>query len=158
MGITPVKNGFVQTVYADFMGQATNGMLANSSDINLCDSVYTGDIKGYAGRCYGLKAGKIVSYADGLEPVVCVFHQQMNSDDEGNYDEGTCTVLRSKRIGGRIFVEVSGISEITEDTTLSVDSDGKFTTGSGTSLAEHVKVVGEYSPVDSKALVEIEVF
>lgn len=158
MGITPVKNGFVQTVYADFMGQATNGMLANASDINLCDSVYTGDIKGYAGRCYGLKGGKIVSYTDGLEPVICVFHQQMNSDDDGNYDEGTCTVLRSKRIGGRVFVEVSGTTEITEDTTLSIDSDGKFTSESGTSLASHVKVVGEYSPVNEKALVEIEVF
>lgn len=158
MGITPVKNGFVQTVYADFMGQAVNGMLANASDINLCDTVYTGDIKGYAGRCYGVKAGKLVVYADGSEPVICVFHQQMNSDDDGNYDEGTCTVLRSKRIGGRIFVEVSGSAEITEDTTLNIDGDGKFTTDSGTSLGAHVKVIGSYTPVDKKALVEIEVF
>lgn len=163
MGLTPIKNGFIQTTYADVFGKAVNGMLAYASDVNLTDGVYVGDIeKAYAGRCYALKDGKLTTLTDGStdEPVIVCFDQSMDSDVDGNFRGDVAKVLRTKRVGGRVWVEVTVASGSTVDDTaeLKVASTGAFTTSTGVDVSSKVKVVGTYPVVDSKALCLVEVF
>lgn len=162
MGITPKLNGFVQDTYADFMGRAVNGMLANASDVNLTDGVFVGEVKkAYAGHCYGLKDGALVAMASGIEPVFVCFEQgAMDSDDDGNYEVGTAKVLRSARVGGRIWIEVVAKgATVDSSAVLYAGTDGKITDAAeGTDISTHAKVVGTYTATDGKALCLVEVF
>lgn len=159
MGLNPVKNGFVQDTYADFMGQAVNGMLANASDVDLCDGLYVGDVeKAYAGRCYGNDHGVLKALTATDEPVICVFTQSMDSDTDGNFYDGVAKCLRSARVGGRVWVEVTATgTTVTPDTALKVASTGAFTDGDGVDVSSVVKVCGTFAVTDSKALVLVEV-
>lgn len=158
--MTPIKNGFVQDTYADFMGKAANGMLAMASDINLVDGVFVGDVeKAYAGRCYALKDGTLSALTADDEPCVVVLNYAMRSDTDGNYSENVATVLRSARVGGRIWVEVTATgTTITSATKLHVATTGAFTDAeSGVDVSAKIKVVGTYTVADSKALCLVEV-
>lgn len=158
--MTPSKNGFVQDAYADFMGAGVAGMVAEASDVVLIDGVFVGDVgKAYAGRCYGLTDGKLEALTATNEPVVVTLAYSMSSDAEGNYAENVATVMRSDRVGGRIWVEVtSSATTITSATKLFVASTGAFTDAEGgVDVSDKIKVVGAYTVSDSKALVLVEV-
>ncbi len=161
MGITPKKNGFVQDGYADFMGRAVAGMLANASDINLTDAVFVGDLqKVYAGRCYGWDAGVLKTVTADIEPVIAVFEQgAMDSDEDGNFKTDVAHVIRSARVGGRVWVEVVAKGSTVDSTAaLHAGTDGKLTDAAdGVDVSAKIKVVGEYAVIDGKALVLVEV-
>ncbi len=160
MGITPKKNGFVQDTYADFMGQAANGMLAFASDIDLTDGVFVGDVaKAYAGRCYGLKDGSLIALDASSEPVVVVLQYGMDSDDDGSFANEVAKVIRSNRVGGRIWCEVIAKGASVDSTAaLHVNADGKLTDASdGVDVSAHIKVVGSFVATDGKALCLVEV-
>lgn len=156
----PSKNGFVQDTYSDFMGKAVNGMLAFASDVNLVDGVVVADVeKAYAGRCYGFDGEKLVTLTATTEPVVVILNYAMATDENGNYSDNVATVLRSARVGGRVWVEVTSTNTtITSASELKVATTGAFTDGStGIDVSAKIKVVGSYTVTDGKALCLVEV-
>lgn len=123
---TPVRNGFVQDTYADQMESAYAGMLANASDINLCDSYIAGD----TADPNGLLAGIGVVETESTDPTrpgvneqianypaagaavadfagITIRSEQMGTNADGNpckFAGEMINVLRSKRVGGRPWV------------------------------------------------------
>lgn len=158
--MTPSKNGFIQDQYADFMGAGVAGMVANASDVVLIDGVFVGDVeKAYAGRCYGLTDGKLATLTATAEPVIVTLAYSMETDSDGNYSSNVATVMRSARVGGRVWVDVTSTeTTISSATKLYVASTGAFTTTEGgVDVSEKIKIVGSYTVKDSKALVLVEV-
>ena len=124
---SPVVNAFGQDTYFDQQGTALAGMLANASDINLVDAAVVGEELDFAvcGRFYPLKVDtsiirpgvnteKITSYDDATlssppdEWCVVVRNQQVqtNAENESGWEsKRMANVLRTSRVGGRIWVE-----------------------------------------------------
>lgn len=125
----PRKHGFAQEQYYDQQATALPGMLANASDINLCDSAFISDT--YPD---GLTAGTAVCAVPAtksnrpgvnfamVRPMypgatgndiagIVVRNQWMRTNDKGEacfFKEDICNVLRTSRIGGRIWVKFVG--------------------------------------------------
>lgn len=118
------KFGFVQSAVYDQMGIALEGRLANASDINLCDAYSIGEANGViVGRGVALssisgakKPGindyKVVlptssSVATDFAGILVRTDTGRTDADGNNYmgyqEQGT--VLRSARVGGRIWVK-----------------------------------------------------
>ena len=118
------KFGFVQSSVYDQMGVALEGRLANASDINLCDAYSIGESGGIpVGRGVSLSAisGAIkagINNEKALLPTssslatdfagVLVRTDTGHTDANGvNYmaEQEMGTILRSTRVGGRIWVK-----------------------------------------------------
>lgn len=116
------KFGFVQSSVDDQMGIALEGRLANASDINLCDGISAGaDIPvGYgvkkAALSGAIKAGindeKVVlpastDTAAAFAGIVVRTETGHTNTDGVSYvaEKEIATVLRSSRVGGRIWVK-----------------------------------------------------
>lgn len=125
----PRKHGFAQEQYYDQQATALPGMLANASDINLCDSAFISDT--YPD---GLTAGTAVCAVPAtksnrpgvnfamVRPMypgatgnaiagIVVRNQWMRTNDKGEacfFKEDICNVLRTSRVGGRIWVKFVG--------------------------------------------------
>ena len=123
-GFRGTSGGAVQTSYTDQPGQAVDGMLMFSSDINLCDAVYVGETNGIAaGRGVKVAAGSdtislqrpnlVASLPESGDTAaaligIVVFDEQMQSDANGIPGVGyerMAMLLRSSRVGGRIYVK-----------------------------------------------------
>lgn len=116
------KFGFVQTTVTDQIGVALEGRLANASDINLCDGVSAGENVpvGY-GVVYSALAGALKAGINSEQvklPTasaqaadfggIVVRTETGHTDANGvNYtaEKEIATVLRSDRVGGRIWVK-----------------------------------------------------
>lgn len=116
------KFGFVQTTVTDQIGVALEGRLANASDINLCDGVSAGENipVGY-GVVYSALAGALKAGINSEQvklPTasaqaadfggIVVRTETGHTDVNGvNYtaEKEIATVLRSDRVGGRIWVK-----------------------------------------------------
>lgn len=118
------KFGFVQSAVYDQMGVSLEGRLANASDINLCDAYSVGEEAGI-----GVGLGVSISALSGvLKPGVnseevklpttsstaADFGGILIRTDTGHTDANgknymahkeMATVLRSKRVGGRVWVK-----------------------------------------------------
>lgn len=189
---SPVRNGFVQNAYADQMETAYVGMLANASDINLCDSYVAGDDADPDGLLAGIgivetestdptrpgvneqianypSAGKMAASFAGIT----VRNEQMGTNANGNpcrFAGEMINVLRSKRVGGRIWVMLSnGISSfdgkvfwIVSDTTGHGHQIGSFSAvaiGADTVELANVKFKGMFAaPVDGFVPAKVEIF
>lgn len=125
----PRKHGFAQEQYYDQQATALPGMLANASDINLCDSAFISDT--YPD---GLTAGTAVCAVPAtksnrpgvnfamVRPMfpgatgndiagIVVRNQWMRTNDKGEacfFKEDICNLLRTSRVGGRIWVKFVG--------------------------------------------------
>jgi len=118
------KFGFVQSSVYDQMGVALEGRLANASDINLCDAYSIGESGGIpVGRGVSLSAisGAIKAGINNEKAVlptsssvagdfagVLVRTDTGHTDANGvNYmaEQEMGTILRSNRVGGRIWVK-----------------------------------------------------
>ena len=125
----PRKHGFAQEQYYDQQATALPGMLANASDINLCDSAFISDT--YPD---GLTAGTAVCAVPAtksnrpgvnfamVRPMypgstgndiagIVVRNQWMRTNDKGEacfFKEDICNILRTSRVGGRIWVKFVG--------------------------------------------------
>lgn len=125
----PRKHGFAQEQYYDQQATALPGMLANASDINLCDSAFISDT-----YPEGLTAGTAVCAVPAtksnrpgvnfamVRPMfpgatgndiagIVVRNQWMRTNDNGEacfFKEDMCNILRTSRIGGRIWVKFVG--------------------------------------------------
>lgn len=154
-GYRGTQLGSVQTTYTDQPGVAVAGMLAFSSDINMCDAVFIGEP-------LGIEAGKGVQFVasdEGLgfqrPPVaaylpagsesaaemagILVFDQAMQSmeDTDGNPINGWAKgrvgrILRPGRGGGRVYVKakeaiVPGTSSV--NWVITAGSDGVYEVG-----------------------------
>lgn len=116
------KFGFVQTSVDDQMGVALEGRLANASDINLCDGISAGENipVGY-GVVYSVLAGALKAGINS-EKVKLPTADSTSSDfggivirtETGHTDtngvsytaaQEIATVLRSDRVGGRVWVK-----------------------------------------------------
>jgi hypothetical protein len=123
-------SGFAQGIYKDQMGTQLPGMLANASDINLCDAVYLDATTALdAAVCAG--SFVFVKYVAGANAArqgansmqatvvsgtavptgqsfgVVVKNQQMYTNKFGQQcapDGRQCNVLRADRVGGRVWV------------------------------------------------------
>jgi hypothetical protein len=119
-------SGFGQGTYSDQMATQLPGLLSNASDINLVDSAsltapatlsgalvagslaYMGYVKGSAGGRAGLNS--MVASAASITPVswaAVIRTQQMRTNAKGlacTGDGEMVTVLRSDRVGGRVWV------------------------------------------------------
>jgi hypothetical protein len=127
MPIYSPGSGFGQGTYSDQMGTQLPGMLANASDINLADSASltaTGTLSGglaagslcYMGYTSGGKSGgragsnSMVASATAITPIswgVIIRTQQMRTNAGGLgcvADGDMATLLRSDRVGGRVWV------------------------------------------------------
>jgi hypothetical protein len=123
-GFHGTVGGSVQTTYTDQPGQALDGMLAFSSDINMTDAVYVAETNGIAaGR--GVKVAAVsdsislqrpnlaaslptVAAAAGDLAGIVVFDQQMQSNSSGVAGVGRyrmARILRNVRAGGRIYIK-----------------------------------------------------
>lgn len=116
------KFGFIQSSINDQMGVALEGRLANASDINLCDGISAGEnIPVGCGVVYsalsgaikaGINAEKVslptagATEADFGGIVVRTDTGHTNTDNVSYVaKEEIATVLRSNRVGGRIWVK-----------------------------------------------------
>ena len=116
------KFGFIQTTVTDQMGVALEGRLANASDINLCDGVSAAtDIPVGYGVVYSALSGAIKAginaekvslptagstAADFGGIVVRTDTGHTNTDGVSfTAAQEIATVLRSDRVGGRIWVK-----------------------------------------------------
>lgn len=123
------RKGFAQSQYYDQQATALPGMLANASDINLCDSAFISDT-----YPEGLTAGTAVCAVPAtksnrpgvnfamVRPMypnasgndiagIVVRNQWMRTNDNGEaclFKEDICNILRTSRIGGRIWVKLVG--------------------------------------------------
>lgn len=118
------KFGFVQSAIYDQMGISQEGRLANASDINLCDGLSVGETNGIgvglgvtvAALSGAKKAGindecvklptSSATYADFAGILIATDTCRTNEAGR-NYiaKEEIGTVLRSKRVGGRVWVK-----------------------------------------------------
>ena len=118
------KFGFVQSAVYDQMGISQEGRLANASDINLCDGLSVGETNGI-----GVGLGVTVAALSGAKKAgindecvklptssaaatdfagILIATDTCRTDEAGrNYiaKEEIGTVLRSKRVGGRVWVK-----------------------------------------------------
>jgi len=118
------KFGFIQSAIYDQMGVALEGRLANASDINLCDSISCGEDNGIGvglgvsiaalsgAKKAGINDQKIVlptssSTATDFGGIVVRTETGRTDADNRTYvaKEDIATVLRSERVGGRIWVK-----------------------------------------------------
>lgn len=119
------KFGFIQSAVYDQMGTAVEGRLANASDINLCDSVSVGETNGVGvglgvviaslsgAKKVGINDEKITlpagteAAASALYGIVVRTDSGHTNADGRNYvaKEEMATVLRTARVGGRIWVK-----------------------------------------------------
>ena len=155
--------GFVQSAVYDQMGTALEGRLANASDINLCDAYSIGEANGViVGRgvalssISGVKKPGINDYKVVLPTSsstatdfagILVRTDTGRTDAEGNnymgYQE-VGTVLRSARVGGRIWVKA--YNQITTGGNIywiidnSVDSDQPIGGFSGSAISDSTDV------------------
>lgn len=189
---TPVRNGFVQDAYADQMETAYVGLLANTSDINLCDSFIAGD----TANPNGLLAGIGVIEKESTDPTrpgineqianypaagavaanfvgITVRNEQMGTNADGNpckFAGEMVNILRSKRVGGRIWVMLSNGTAsyngnafwIISDTTGHGHQIGSFSAvalGADTVELTNVKFKGMFAaPVDGYTPAKVEIF
>lgn len=126
---TPVRDGFVQNVYADQMESAYCGMQAHPSDYNLVDSYIAHPDVDPDGLVAGVGVVETVS-TDPTRPGVnqylanypaagataanfagvMVRNDQMGTNSAGKpcmFGGELCNVLRKARVGGRIWVMLS---------------------------------------------------
>jgi hypothetical protein len=133
MGLYYPKTGFAQTQYSDQCGTALPGQLVNASDINMCDAVtswwpdnpgqqqvtcgsfvaveYSGaDIDFVREGVNTMSARQVTGVLSATQSLgVVVRTQQVATSDLGIatvYHKTECTVLRSDRVGGRVWVWV----------------------------------------------------
>ena len=116
------KFGFVQTSVDDQMGVALEGRLANASDINLCDGLSAGEnipvgygvvISALSGALKaGVNAEKVKlptssSTAEDFGGIVIRTETGHTDTNNVSYvaEQEIATVLRSARVGGRIWVK-----------------------------------------------------
>ena len=125
----PKRGAFAQTQYFDQQGSALPGMLANASDINLVDSGFVGGVSPVTGLVAGVGVIKRNTVGQSnrpgfnydvydLPPVtataadfagIVVRNQFMRTNSAGeacHFFEDMCNVLKAKRIGGRIWVNL----------------------------------------------------
>ena len=156
------KFGFIQSAIYDQMGVALEGRLANASDINLCDSISVGETNG-VGVGYGvvisalsgaIKAGvndQQVKLPTGTA-TAADFGGIVVRTDTGHTDannntfvakEEIATVLRAKRVGGRIWVKAQGAITTGGDLywVIADDSTAEITAGGFTGSAVTNKTV-----------------
>lgn len=156
------KFGFIQSAIYDQMGVALEGRLANASDINLCDSISVGETNG-VGVGYGvvistlagaIKAGindQQVKLPAGTE-TAADFGGIVVRTDTGHTDannrtyvakEEIATVLRAKRVGGRIWVKAQGAITTGGDLywVIADDAASELTAGGFTGTAVSQKTV-----------------
>ena len=118
------KFGFVQSAVYDQMGISQEGRLANASDINLCDGVSVGEATG-VGVGLGVTFAALANIKKaGINDIKCLLPttaaeatdfagiviktDTCRTDENGrNYmaEQEIATVLRSDRVGGRIWVK-----------------------------------------------------
>ena len=132
--------GFAQSLYVDQIGTALPGSLAFTSDQRLVDSFIVSPTVGPNGLEAGLgvitsvipalevsgtRAGMNTKYA-GLPAVgataanfagISVRNQQMDSNVAGHacwFSNRLCNVIRSNRVGGRVWVQLSNGSSVVD--------------------------------------------
>lgn len=121
------KFGFIQSAIYDQMGVALEGRLANASDINLCDSISVAETDGI-GVGLGVKIAALSGAKKAGVNDQCIklpvgtdtaadFAGIVVRTDSGHTDannrtyvakEEQATVLREKRVGGRVWVKAQG--------------------------------------------------
>lgn len=175
------KFGFVQSSVDDQMGIALEGRLANASDINLCDGISAGENipVGYGvklGALSGaLKAGindqKVVlpeSTDDATAFAGIVVRTETGHTDANGLNyvalQEIATLLRSTRVGGRIWVKAQsnitkagGVHWVIDDDTVNELTAGGFAGSAVTNKTvalPNVKVVAEATK-GNLALVEL---
>ena len=158
------KFGFVQESVTDQIGVALEGRLANASDINLCDGVSAGeDIPVGYGVVYSVLAGALkaginseqvklpTASAQAADFGGIVVRTETGHTNTNNVSytaaKEIATVLRSDRVGGRIWVKAQGALTTGGDIywVVADDSDNDLTAGgfTGTSVASKtVKLSG----------------
>lgn len=116
------KFGFVQTSVTDQMGVALEGRLANASDINLCDGISAGeDVPVGYGVVYSVLAGALKAGINSEQvklptgdSIAADFGGIVIRTETGHTDTNgvsytaqkeIATVLRSDRVGGRVWVK-----------------------------------------------------
>ena len=158
------KFGFIQSAVYDQMGVALEGRLANASDINLCDGVAAGeDLPVGCGVVYSVLAGAIkaginsekvklptaTATASDFGGIVVRTETGHTNTSGVSYTAAgeIATILRSDRVGGRIWVKAQGalttggdIYWVVDDDSVSELTKGGFT---GTSVQDKtVKLSG----------------
>lgn len=156
------KFGFIQSDVKNQMGVALEGRLANASDINLCDSLSVGEADG-VGVGLGVKIGALTgAIKTGVNDQQVVlptagataadFGGIVVRTDSGHTDaanrtfvakEEMATVLRAKRVGGRIWVKAQGAITTGGDIywVIADDAGSELTTGGFTGTAVSQKTV-----------------
>ena len=152
------KFGFVQSAIYDQMGVALEGRLANASDINLCDGVTAGeDIPVGYGVVYsalsgaikaGINAEKVklptssATAADFGGIVIRTETGHTNTDNVSYVaEQEIATVLRSNRVGGRVWVKAQKAITTGGDLYWVVDDDTDLVAGGFSGSAVSQKTV-----------------
>ena len=156
------KFGFIQSAIYDQMGVALEGRLANASDINLCDSISVAEDNGI-GVGYGVVIGTLsgaIKAGINDEKITLPtgsttadkFGGIVVRTDSGHTDaanrtfvakEEMATVLRAKRVGGRIWVKAQGAITTGGDIywVIADDAGSELTAGGFTGTAVSQKTV-----------------
>lgn len=140
------KFGFIQSTVTDQIGVALEGRLANASDINLCDGVSAGeDLPVGTGVVYSTLPGAIKAGINS-EQVKLPTSSATASDFGGivvrtetghtntngvsyTAEKEVATVLRSDRVGGRIWVKAQSAITTGGDLYWVIDNDTDLTAG-----------------------------
>lgn len=156
------KFGFIQSAIYDQMGVALEGRLANASDINLCDSIAVGEADGIGvgyGVVIGTLAGAVKAGVNDQKVTLPTgtataadFGGIVVRTDSGRTDANGKTylaqndiasVLRAKRVGGRIWVKAQGAITTGGDIywVIADDAGAELTAGGFTGSAVSQKTV-----------------